>query len=51
MPPMAGRHLEFFLFRRLAGVVARPKIFILMAVLGSRPTSMKVKVIVSTPDP
>ena len=42
MPPIAGRHLkmlEFILFRRLAGLVARPKIFVLMAIFEGRPTS------------
>ena len=36
MPPIAGRHLkmlECFLFCRLAGLVARPKTFVLMTVV------------------
>ena len=53
MPPTAGcypKMLEFsILFCRLAGLVARAKIFVVMALLGGRPTITQVKFIVSTP--
>ena len=53
VPPIAGDYPKMLessvLFCRLAGLVARTKIFVVMALLRGRPTITKVKFIVSTP--
>ncbi len=53
MPPIGGCHPKMLessvLFCRLAGLVAPAKIFVVMAVLGGRPTSAKGQTYSLTP--